>query len=212
MLYLLLGISILIPQGLFRLPQRFKGYGHLAFIIRRTLIAMPYVLWLTYISWPPPNFDLQCVAALLVVTVGLLVSEGDAYKLKASCVYAQVLGPLKSIEMVCSIYNLILFLLAEEVFFRLTLLTIFENTWGVIFQAILFVAAHRLSPWGKSFTKNDIARQFIFSIGAGTYFLLTHDLVFCISAHLLLNSAEFILLWQRHKLKKINEDISYELV
>lgn len=206
---ILLLLSFLWPFVVFWTPHRLKGTGLWSFLFRRTLIVLPYLFWtrLMDLKKIQLSFGWGC---LLLATVTLLIWwERNEYRFKASVLYANLAGSMRQADFFVSLYNLSIFILAEEVFFRLGFLSVFPNMWAVIGQAVAFVAAHYVTPWGKSLRLKDLARQFTFALVAGCYFWVTGDLILCVLGHVLLNMPEFIHLFHRFSLKPSEDEVLY---
>lgn len=209
MKYLILILSFLLPLAMCWLPASLKGRGVFAFLVRRTLIVTPYLAWLPVLSWHKTSVNLKAGVVLLVVILGLMWWEKGEFAFKMSSSYAELTGPLKRADFLLCIFNLLLFLVGEEAFFRLGVLTLLPSWEGVVIQALAFVAAHRLTPWGKRFNGKDLARQFIFSLVAGAYFLMTKDFLLCLFAHLAINSPEIVHYVRRARLKSSHGEMSH---
>ncbi|WP_347358620.1 CPBP family intramembrane glutamic endopeptidase [Bdellovibrio sp.] len=209
MMQIWLLLSFLLPFAVFWAPHRMKGPGLRSFLFRRTLIVLPYLLWMGLLDLKKIQWNLAGVS-LLIATVALLIWwERKEYLFKASAVYAGLAGRMNKENFFASLYNLSVFILAEEVFFRLAVLSVFPNKWAVVGQAVAFVAAHYATPWGKSLALKDLARQFVFALVAGSYFLATGDLIVCVLGHALLNMPEFIHLFRRFSMKPSEEEVLY---
>lgn len=189
-------VTFLLPLLVFWIPAKFKGTGLIAFFIRRTIVVTPYLMWIKLLM-PVEHFKLLSISLLMLVTLTLILSEREKYKFKISSTYAAIAGPINRREFICTTYNLVIFVIAEEVFFRMAILTVYPSVWAVFVQSFLFVAGHYLTPWGHNLSSKDLARQLVFSLASGIYFLTSHDLIFCMVSHFILNSHELIHLSRR---------------
>lgn len=202
-------ISFVIPLMIFWIPQRLKKQKLHAYIIRRTLIVLPYLLWLNIFDWNKVQWSYLKIILFLFVVILLIWWERTEYFFKVSSLHAQLAGKLGTADFFSRFINLSVFVIAEEVFFRLGVLSNFNSNWGVFGQSVAFVVSHYLTPWRDTLTKKDLIRQFIFSMAAGFYFVETNDLFMCILGHALLNFPEFIHLLRRLKLQPlIGEDFN----
>lgn len=207
MVYVSLFFSFLFPLAVFWMPARFKGQSTLSFILRRTLIVLPYMFWLVVLDVNQIQWRAVDSIILFGTVAILLLWEKDDFLFKASQTYAGLVGPLEKPKFIVNMFNLLVFVVAEEAFFRLGILTVFETRWAVGLQALAFVAGHYLTPWGKSFRAKDLLRQGVFAVVAGIYFLETKDFLSCALAHLVLNSAELIHLVRRVQIKTPEEEV-----
>lgn len=207
MMCALLILSFLFPLAVFWMPAKIKGQGMRAFFLRRTLIVLPYLMWLGCLDLNKIQWKALASVALFSIVALLVIWERDEFLFKASQTYASLAGPLRKSIYFASLFNLLVFILGEEAFFRLGVLSILQISGAVVVQALAFVAGHYLTPWGKSFQIKDLLRQFVFALVVGMYFLETRDFFSCVLAHLILNLPEFIHLFRRAQMKSSKDEV-----
>jgi hypothetical protein len=189
------------------MPAKMKGQGVRAFLFRRFLIIFPYLLWLRLLDLKKGQWQTLQILFLFSMVVLLLFWERDEFKFKTSKMYANLSGPLNKTKYFANIFNLLAFVLGEEAFFRLGILSIIHSQVAVVLQALAFVGGHLLTPWGKSFQVKDLIRQLIFSLVVGIYFFETNNFILCVLAHLILNIPELIHLFHRLNLKTFEDEV-----
>lgn len=203
MMYLCLLFSFLFPLAIMWIPASFKGQGNYAVMVRRSVLLIPYMAWGYFLDLAKMEVLTVYFGVFLSGVVVLIFLEKNDYLFKCSQNYAELAGPLQGKKVLVCIYNIIIFVVAEELFFRLGILSVIEDVWGIFLQAVAFVLAHRLTPWGSNFSGGDLGRQFLFSVAAGFYFLVTKDIFTCIMAHFLLNLPDIVHLIRRWRLSKL---------
>lgn len=207
MMYAFLILSFLFPLAMFWMPAKMKGQGMLTFVARRTVIVLPYLMWLVFFEPSIVQWRVTETLVLFSTLLVLVLVRKDEFLFKASKTYAGLAGPIDKKMFFASLYNLLIFLIGEEAFFRLGILSVSPTKTAVVLQALGFVFGHYLTPWGRSFRLEDLLRQFIFSLVAGLYFFATKDILVCVFSHLILNLPEFIHIFRRVQIKPSEHEI-----
>jgi membrane protease YdiL (CAAX protease family) len=87
------------------------------------------------------------------------------------------------------IYNLLGAVIAEEMFFRLFLLTMDIPIYiAAVLSIVYFPLAHYIMPWGDAFTRQDYINQIAIGTISTLLFVMTKSILSSIILHLLMNS------------------------
>lgn len=175
--------------------------SNLIFLLPLLLFFLPH--FLSTISFPPPShWSSWGALAALSFAAFLHCWNLPLIRKMFNREYCQGLPTLPLITVSLRTYQGVVSSIAQEIFYRGSLFTLFEPTlhWLVIpLCASLFTGEHYANRWGKTlFNKKDYGRFFFLGIGMGIVVYTTDSVMAAILGHLFYNSIGVAQLWFRY--------------
>ncbi len=180
-----------LSNAMFYIPQKFKGKGPLAFLIRRSVYSLPYLVPVVGLDLAGVETSSFIILGVISVSISVWWSRLEELKDLLNQDFMLFEGKSTPVTGALQVYNQLLAISSEEIFFRFYIVSQLKDLLGlgsVFVSTVLFVLAHYLTPWGSQLSKKDLATQTILSIFWGGLYILTDNLIYSLLGHLVFNS------------------------